>query len=212
MPRVLPYGDHGLLLELGSLTEAQAAYRAVRALVAGGELPTPVDVVPGARTVLVAGLDRGAAPSWQAALGALRPDAAAPLPVESGVETVITVRYDGRDLAEVAAEWGCSTAAVVDRHLAAAFTVAFCGFAPGFAYCTADPPLPPVRRLAEPRRSVGAGSVALGGEFCGVYPRAMPGGWRLVGTTDAVLFDPDREPAALLRPGDHLRFTAGGRP
>lgn len=212
MSKVLPYGDHGLLLELGSLAAAQAAYRAVRRLVAQGELSAPIDVVPGARTVLVGGLDAGAVARWQAALGAIRPDEAPSPPTEPATETVISVRYDGPDLAEVAAEWGCSTAAVVGRHQAAAFTVAFCGFAPGFAYCTADPPLPPVRRLPEPRRSVGAGSVALGGEFCGVYPRAMPGGWRLVGTTDAVLFDPDREPAVLLRPGDRLRFTAGRRP
>lgn len=122
----------------------------------------------------------------------------------------LRVRYDGADLEEVAAAWGCGVDDVVRRHLDARFTVAFCGFAPGFAYCTSDPQLPDVPRRRDPRIKVPAGSVALAGPYCGVYPRQMPGGWQLIATTAEVLFDPDREHAALLSPGDLLRFEVDG--
>jgi KipI family sensor histidine kinase inhibitor len=118
------------------------------------------------------------------------------------------VRYDGDDLDVVARAWGCSTAEVIDRHTSTAYTVAFCGFAPGFAYCTSDLPLPAVPRRSEPRPRVPAGSVALAAEYCGVYPRTMPGGWQLIGTTGAVLFDPRRDRPALLAPGTTVRFEA----
>ncbi|MGH3446744.1 MAG: 5-oxoprolinase subunit B family protein, partial [Nocardioidaceae bacterium] len=114
------------------------------------------------------------------------------------------------DLDVVADSWSCSVDDVVARHQAATFTVAFCGFAPGFAYCTSDPPLPPVRRRADPRTEVPAGSVALAGEYCGVYPRALPGGWQLIGVTDRTLFDPEQTEPALLRPGDTVRFEDRG--
>jgi len=204
-------GDDALLVEVGDAESAQAAYRLVRRLSAsdrvGGGLAPPRDVVPGARTVLLDGIDDPTA--WQEAL------AAHPLTVHdagrsgdfgSRPEVVVVTRYDGQDLDVVASAWKCDTDEVVRRHVATRFTVAFCGFAPGFAYCTSAPPTPSVPRRDEPRPSVPAGSVALAGEYCGIYPRAMPGGWQLIGTTNALLFDLDRDEPALLTPGDHVRF------
>lgn len=95
-------------------------------------------------------------------------------------------------------------------HAAAGYRVAFCGFAPGFGYLTGLPERYAVPRRATPRTAVPAGSVALAGPYTGVYPRSSPGGWRLVGTTDAVLWDPEREPPALLSPGLRVRFVEEG--
>lgn len=86
------------------------------------------------------------------------------------------------------------------------FRVAFCGFAPGFGYLTGLPERYHLPRRATPRTAVPAGSLALAGEYAGVYPRSSPGGWQLIGSTDAVLWDPEREPAALFAPGVRVRF------
>ena len=118
----------------------------------------------------------------------------------------IPMRYDGEDLAEVAALAGLDVADVVRRHQASEFTVAFCGFAPGFAYLIGGDPALQVPRRQTPRPQVPAGSVALGGVYCGVYPQASPGGWRLIGTTGTKMWDADRDPPALLTPGTRVRF------
>ena len=174
-PAFLTVGADALLVDLGSRDRAAAAYRVARALV-DRDPSAARDVVPAATTVLLDGIAEASV--WQAALTAqaveaalLRPDAGPPAdPI------AVEVRYDGEDLEVVATAWACSPAEVVERHTSTAFTVAFCGFAPGFAYCTSEPPLPPVPRRAEPRPRVPAGSVALAVEYCGVYPRTMPGG------------------------------------
>ena len=93
------------------------------------------------------------------------------------------------------------------RTAATELTVAFVGFAPGFAYCTGLPPELAVPRLDRPRARVPAGAVGLAGEYTGVYPTASPGGWRLVGRTDARLWDTDRDEPALLTPGTRVRFV-----
>jgi KipI family sensor histidine kinase inhibitor len=95
---------------------------------------------------------------------------------------------------------------VAARHQAVTFVSAFCGFAPGFAYLSGLDAA--VSRLATPRTRVPAGSVALAGTWCGVYPTTSPGGWRIIGSTDARLWDVDRDPPALLVPGTRLRFVA----
>ena len=118
----------------------------------------------------------------------------------------IPMRYDGEDLAEVAALAGLAVDEVIHRHQRSEFVVAFCGFAPGFAYLIGGDPALQVPRRPTPRPQVPAGSVALGGVYCGVYPRATPGGWRLIGTTDARMWDVDRDPPALLTPGTRVRF------
>jgi KipI family sensor histidine kinase inhibitor len=125
---------------------------------------------------------------------------------------MIPVTYSGADLETVAATLGLSTAAVVELHRNATYTVAFMGFAPGFPYLVADEaargvlPLLELPRLATPRTDVPAGSVAVAAGYCGLYPRSSPGGWNLLGRTDAVLFDATREPPALLEPGMRVRF------
>ena len=121
------------------------------------------------------------------------------------------VRYDGPDLDEVARLTGLTHAEVVAAHTGTPWRVAFGGFAPGFAYLVGGDPRLHVPRRDRPRPSVPAGSVGLAGEFSGVYPRSSPGGWQLLGTTDAVLWDADRDPPALLAPGHHgaLRRRGG---
>lgn len=207
--RIHDVGEEALLVEVADVAAARATYSALRTLLGGGAagLKPPRDVVPAACTVLVDGIsDLG---RWRAQLAELADgadvDGAAAV---VGREVVVPVTYDGADLDVVAAEWDCSVDDVVARHRAASFQVAFCGFAPGFAYCTCDPALPHVSRRDDPRSSVPAGSVALAGGYCGIYPRDMPGGWQLIGTTTVVLFDPSRRDPALLRPGDQVRFES----
>ena len=115
--------------------------------------------------------------------------------------------YDGADLAEVARLTGLTTDEVIARHAAAEYTVGWMGFSPGFGYLTGlDQDLAAVPRLDEPRLRVPAGSVAIAGGLAAVYPTTSPGGWRLLGRTSAVLWDPDRDPPALFTPGMRVRF------
>ncbi|HQV56398.1 MAG TPA: carboxyltransferase domain-containing protein, partial [Ilumatobacteraceae bacterium] len=119
----------------------------------------------------------------------------------------IEVTYDGQDLDWVSAYLGRTPAEVVEMHTAQIWTVAFCGFAPGFGYLVGDPSMSiDVPRLDRPRRSVPAGSVALAGPWSAIYPRASPGGWRLIGHTTAVLWSASAERPALLAPGDVVQF------
>ncbi len=173
-------------------------------------LPAPLDVVPAARTLLVDGLpDPAAVERWRSRLdGMTLPAASLPESGSSDEVVVVDVVYDGADLDVVADVWACSPQAVAARHEETPYVVAFCGFAPGFAYCTPVAPLPQIPRRTSPRERVPAGSVALAGEYCGIYPNPMPGGWQLIGATDAQVFDPDRADPALLTPGDRVRFRA----
>ncbi|WP_329276560.1 5-oxoprolinase subunit B family protein [Streptomyces sp. NBC_00691] len=202
-PRALRVGERALLVELAGGEEAEAFHAELLRRRAAGSLPAVREIVPAARTVLLDGVadpDRLAAElsGWEVA----------PLPARVGAAIEIPVRYDGPDLAEVAALWGVSVEAAVRIHAAAEFRVAFCGFAPGFGYLTGLDERYGVPRRATPRTAVPAGSVALAGPYTGVYPRSSPGGWQLIGTTDVVLWDTGREPAALLAPGTRVRFTA----
>jgi KipI family sensor histidine kinase inhibitor len=196
---VLPYGDRALLVELPDLDGVAA----VRAALERTPLPGQQELVPAARTVLIV-LDRPPAESDAATLHRL------PLePVVAGSDAPLVelpVVFDGPDLGEVAALTGRPVRAVVETLASTEFTVAFGGFAPGFGYLTGLPPELHVPRRATPRTRVPAGSVGLAGPFTGAYPRASPGGWQLVGRTDAVLFDVDRDPPALLVPGARVRF------
>jgi allophanate hydrolase subunit 1 len=211
-------GARALLVLVEDPRAAVAVRGLVLKLAAAGDspgLPAPVDVVPAARTVLLDGLPGPAAVDlWRARLADAVPHDAVPLDAETpdasraGRERTLEVTYDGEDLDVVAKVWGCSREALIERHQGAEFLVAFCGFAPGFAYCIPTQPLPEVPRRDDPRERVPRGSVALAGEYCGVYPEQMPGGWQLIGRTSAVLFDPGRDEPALLVPGDTVRFRA----
>ncbi len=200
--RTLPVGDHGLLIELDSGEAVEALHAELLRRAAAGQLPATREIVPAARTVLIDGL---AAPERFAAelAGWEIPPAA-----RSGARTVeLPVRYDGPDLADVAELWGVTPDEVVRIHSGTEFRVAFSGFAPGFGYLTGLPERYHVPRRATPRTRLPVGSVALAGPYTGVYPRSSPGGWQLLGTTDAVLWDSAREPAALLAPGTLVRFV-----
>src|SRR6266536_3970183 len=194
--RLLPSGPYAILAEVADVAQAQTLYAALRDT---DGLDALVDLVPAARTVLAvarptaegrACLDRLAS-----VVDSLSPGDAAP---GDGPLVELPVRYDGADLAATADLLGMAPDELVRRHAEAAYRVAFCGFAPGFGYLTGVPPDLRVPRLPAPRIRVPAGAVGLAGEFCGVYPRESPGGWRLLGRTDAVLWDAGRQPAALL--------------
>ncbi|TSB25724.1 5-oxoprolinase subunit PxpB [Streptomyces sp. NBC_01525] len=204
--RALPVGAHGLLLELDTADEVGALHAELLRRATAGTLPPVTEIVPAARTVFLDSLDdpRGFAAdleTWD-----LPQLTAADRP---GVE--IPVVYDGPDLADVAALWGTTPDEVVRRHAATTFHVAFCGFAPGFGYLTGLPEEWHVPRRATPRTRVPVGAVALAGPYTGVYPRSSPGGWQLIGRTDAVLWDPRRENAALLTPGTRVHFVPRDR-
>jgi KipI family sensor histidine kinase inhibitor len=206
---VLDYGDQALLLEFDSTAEVLAWCAALR----DADLPGVVDVVPASRTVLL----ELAGPRHQAATRARLDDlrveweaVAADPPSGLGADVTIDVVYDGEDLDEVARLAGLTPDQVVAAHTAAPMRVGFGGFAPGFAYLVGGDERLHVPRRAEPRTRVPVGSVGLAGEFSGVYPRESPGGWQLIGRTDAVLWDVERDPPALLTPGLWVRFRAIG--
>ncbi|MFE0591563.1 allophanate hydrolase subunit 1 [Micromonospora echinospora] len=168
-----------------------------------GEL-TAVEIVPAATTVLLHGVPDPTATA--ARIATWTPRAA----VRNGsVRTVrVPVTYDGEDLPRVADHWGVDVPEVVRRLTGTEFRVAFCGFAPGFAYLTGLPAEWTVPRRDTPRPRVPAGSVALAGPYAGIYPTASPGGWQLVGRTDLPLFDVRADPPATLVPGSRVHLEA----
>ena len=192
--KLLPYGPRAVLAELDSLAEVMATASAWRAV----GLPCAIEIVPAARTVLVVHD------------GTLDLDLL--VAAEPGVDVAgsrlvtIDVTYEGVDLAEVAAATGLSVDGVVELHSSAEYTVAFCGFMPGFAYMVGLPLRLQLPRRVTPRTRVPAGSVAIAAEFAGVYPRESPGGWHLLGCTEAELWNDAATPPALLAPGTNVRF------
>jgi KipI family sensor histidine kinase inhibitor len=204
--RILRYGRAALLVELAGTDEVMGLYRALS--------PTPpagvIDLVPAARTLLVTFDPRQASADDLARLVERTDPLASTDSLASTGAPIgmveLPVSYDGPDLDAVADLTGLSRAEVVRRHAGAEYTVAFCGFAPGFAYLTGGDPALCVPRRASPRTTVPAGAVGLAGEFTGVYPRPSPGGWQLIGRTGASLWDVDRDPPALLVPGTRVRF------
>ncbi len=213
---VLPVGAAGLLLEVDDLEGVLALAAGVRvaAAQAGGPWARVTDVVPAARTVLLAtspGADLTALAAEVHRLARTVERGSGPAAAEPVVVEVPVV-YDGPDLDEVADRTGLTPAAVVAAHTGTPWRVAFGGFAPGFAYLVGGDPRLVVARRERPRASVPAGAVGLAGGYSGVYPRSSPGGWQLLGSTDLALWDADREPPALLSPGVTVRFVAVGAP
>lgn len=194
--RVAPCGDLALLADCQDPAGVAAAVRAA-------ELPGVVEAVPGAATVLVRHTAAADRPALARRIAALEP---APRSDGASAVVVVLVRYDGADLDDMADLVGLSREEVVARHQASEFEVAFCGFSPGFAYLSGLDPRLVVPRLATPRTSVPAGAVAVADVWSAIYPRESPGGWRLLGTTDAPLWDETRTPPALLAPGTPVRF------
>lgn len=193
-------GSNGLLIELPDLDATVALFETI----AGAAFDGIEEVIPGARTLLVQFNSLVVSNDELVRLiGGLESGRRAQ---SSGQLIEIPVVYDGEDLEFVAAHLGWSVDQLISRHRAATFTVAFTGFAPGFAYMTCDDPQLDVPRRESPRVRIPAGSVAVAGPFCGVYPTDSPGGWQLLGTTPSTMWDLTRERAALLAPGDRVRF------
>ena len=204
--REIPYGPGVVMVDAGDYPPHRVAAQWRRTL--SGRV---VDVIPAARTVLVrpgpqealSAADRDLL--WNA-LDHITDDA------DDGLTAVVElpVVYDGADLGEVAAQMSLAIDDVVALHSGAVYRVAFCGFAPGFAYLTGLDQRLQCPRRSSPRREVPAGSVAIAAEYTAVYPTASPGGWHLLGHTDRSLFDIDRDPPAVLQPGDMVRFVDVG--
>ena len=189
-------GRDAVLVEVADAAEALALYGEARR-----RRVEVADVVPAACTVLFDGVpdpDRLVADvaTWSSE-GI----------TDTGRLVEVPTTYDGADLDDVARLWRMSSDEVVDLHSSTEHVVAFCGFAPGFPYCTGLPESLSVPRLDTPRSRVPAGSVGVAGSFTGVYPTASPGGWRLIGRTKLGLWDADRDPPATLPPGTRVRFV-----
>ncbi|WP_433799146.1 5-oxoprolinase subunit B family protein [Actinomycetospora sp. CA-084318] len=198
--RTRPCGDTGLLVELDSLDEVLALHADLAADPPSGT----VDLVPAARTVLVRVAAAADLPGVDADVLARTP---APASGRDGDTVELAVTYDGEDLDAVAEHTGLDPEGVVTAHTGQTWTVAFAGFTPGFGYLVGADERLHVPRRESSRTRVPAGAVGLAGEFSGVYPRESPGGWQLIGRTDHVLWDLDRDPPAVLRPGTRVRFV-----
>ena len=123
----------------------------------------------------------------------------------------IPVCYDPEfapDLDEVARHAQISTKEVVDLHSTTEYRVACIGFVPGFPFLAGLPKKLATPRRDVPRKEIPAGSVGVGGAQTGIYPLRSPGGWNLIGRTPLRLFDPTKNPPALLQAGDRVRFRA----
>lgn len=221
-PTFTPLGDRAVVVQLGARI-GDDVFRRVQAALhrLHNAHPAITDLVPGYTSVtvhydpVVVGCRTDAAPheilarALDEKLRAL--DDASPLETR---QVEVPVCYDGPlapDLDRVARHTGLTPATVITLHSAAAYTVQMIGFTPGFPYLAGLDPRLATPRHAEPRTRVVAGSVGIGGEQTGIYSLATPGGWNLIGSTPLSLFDATRDPAALLRIGDRVRFVAINR-
>jgi KipI family sensor histidine kinase inhibitor len=198
--RFLPVNLSTILVELNDLDETLALLASLQA----APLPGMKDLVPAARTLMI-GFAAEETSAEEVAAGVAARDLVAPLARDATLVEV-PVRYDGEDLEEVARITGFSVDEVIRRHTAATYTVAFCGFAPGFGYLIGGDPALHVPRRKNPRTRIAAGSVALAGAFSGVYPQNSPGGWQIIGTTPVKMWDISRNPPAYFQPGYQVRF------
>ena len=201
--RFLPVNLDALLVELNDLDQTLALFDALMAEpIAGVE-----EIIPAARTLLIQ--FRASAIDRQSMVNRIARQDLTQRREGEQRRVEIPVHYNGEDLDEVAALLKISRAQVIAQHTAHDYSVAFCGFAPGFAYLTGGPGFQVPRRQT-PRTRIPAGAVALAGNFSGVYPQASPGGWQIIGVTPLQMWDLNRPEPALLRPGYKVRFTDAG--
>lgn len=199
--KLMPCADSGLLVELSDMDEVLALYAHL-----DQDLPDGVvDMVPAAATLLLT-IDRSRTDVESLARQVRSIEIGTHHRATTG-EVEVPVIYDGEDLAEVARLTGLDERAVVEAHTGTPWTVAFCGFAPGFGYMVGGDERLQVPRRDNPRTRVPRGSVAIAGEFASIYPRESPGGWQLIGRTSLEVWDIDREPPALLVPGTVVRYV-----
>ena len=208
-PRVQPLGDGAITIELGHERSPELLRRihAAATQIRSADLDGVQDVVPAylALTVFYDPLRKSFAEMSKQVLDVLaeRRDSR-----ESGAVThhAIPVRYDGIDLESVATACGITTADVIRLHTARTYTVDLIGFVPGWAYLSELDPRLRIERRPQPRPRVAAGSVAIAATQTGIYPLDTPGGWHIIGNTDTVLFDAQRDPPTLLKAGDTVQF------
>ena len=215
-----PLGDSAVLatLEAGNGGASLARVLSFAEAVVAAKRPGITDVVPANGTV-AAFYD----PSrFTKALGdaygevcrflescAGRPGAAGPAPAGRLLEVPVCYGgIHGPDLERVAELCKVSAGEAASLHAGAEYLVHAIGFTPGFPYLGGLPEALRAPRRDTPRAHVPAGSVAIGGSQTGVYPVDSPGGWQIIGRTPMALFRPAETPAALLRPGDRVRFRA----
>lgn len=202
--RLLPIHEGALLVQLDDLAQTLGLLASLQAQPIAGV----TEIVPGARTLLLSFKPEQLARAELAAQLRARPLDLAASPAGPLIE--IPVHYDGEDIAEVAGLLGMDVPEVVRRHTGCEWFVAFTGFAPGFAYLGGGDPLLNVPRRASPRTRIPPGAVALAGGFSGIYPKASPGGWQIIGQTFTPMWDLARDPPALLQPGQRVRFVDAG--
>ncbi|MGB3762957.1 MAG: 5-oxoprolinase subunit PxpB [Ornithinimicrobium sp.] len=225
--RVLPMGDAAVLIEVDDIASVLALHAALEQRRGDAEpadddaqttdpWPWIVDMVPAARTLLLHLAPEADLPQVGRCVVELAASLPDPFEVEEALAdssgdfddvVEIPVTYDGEDLEDVAQATGMSREDVIEAHTSSRWRVAFFGFAPGFAYLSGGDRRLDVARRSEPRTTVPPGSVGLAGEFSAVYPRSSPGGWQLIGHTESVLWDQDRDPPSLLQPGSVVRFV-----
>ncbi len=227
--RVLPMGEAAVLIEVDDIESVMALRAALLEAIEAAQEPWAdvEDVVPAARTLLIRvpmGTDLRALGQSAIAIAdkvTSDPESSAERTPTSGDHDTsgvgssgvggsvidIPVTYDGADLSDVAAATGMSESEVIEAHGGTLWRVAFFGFSPGFAYLTGGDSRLQVPRRDEPRTSVPPGSVGLAGEFSAVYPRESPGGWQLIGRSDTVMWDQERDPPSHLQPGSVVRFV-----
>ena len=199
--RFLPVSLNAILVELADLEQTLALLASLqREPVAGVE-----ELVPAARTILVR--FRPVVVGVQQLVQAIAGRDLSARAERGSTLIEIPVHYDGEDLPEVAQILGISVEEVIARHAGAEYSVAFTGFAPGFAYLTGGHASFNVPRRTTPRTRIPAGAVGLAGTFSGVYPQASPGGWQIIGITPEAMWDLGREQPALLQPGYRVRFV-----
>ncbi|RMQ49811.1 Urea amidolyase-related protein [Pseudomonas cichorii] len=201
--RFYPVSLDALLVELANLDETLALFDSLQQEPIVGVQ----EIIPAARTVLVH--FRPSAISREALAARIAVRNVHGTVREAGKLVEIAVHYNGEDLADVARELDISVEEVIRRHTGSDYNVAFCGFAPGFAYLSGGAEFV-VPRRSTPRTRIPAGAVALAGGFSGVYPQASPGGWQIIGVTEAKMWDLQRDEPALLQPGYRVRFCDAG--
>jgi KipI family sensor histidine kinase inhibitor len=198
--RFLPLNLTSFLVELNDLDETLALLAAMQA----NPLPGIREMVPAARTLMI-GFAAETTSALELAASLSQLDLVASVRQDDRIVEV-PVDYNGEDLAQVAELTGLTVEDVIRRHAAGEYKVAFCGFAPGFGYLVGGDPALHVPRRKSPRLRIPPGTVALAGNFSGVYPQASPGGWQLIGTTPVKMWDIARDPPAYFQPGYRVRF------
>ncbi len=210
VPRIMPLGDAALLIAFAS-SISDEAYAQVQAAHAALSCLADVELIPAYTSLLVCYRPEVSYRTIRRRVAAALHNATSVTAVERPIITIPT-RYGGEfgpDLPAVAALHSSSEDEVIRLHTNSIYTVYMLGFAPGFAYLGNLPPELDTPRLATPRLRVPPGSVGIAGRQTGIYALSTPGGWQIIGRTALPLWDATREPPALLRPGDRVRFANG---